>query len=260
MTVAVHHVIDAAAELPADSPTVVLSNSLGTTHHMWDKQVLQLSRHFRVVRYDTRGHGRSPAPRGPYSIDDLTDDVVALLDHLGLARVHFVGLSLGGMTGMRFAIREPDRVGRLVLLCTSAHLEPESAWRQRAATVREHGSRAVASAVVERWYTERWRTANPDMTAAAIDIVAGTPSEGYASCCEAIASMNQVPDLSQLAAPTLAIAGADDPATPPPHLRLIANSVKDGRLLTVVNAAHLANDEQPAIVTAAVLEHLRANP
>lgn len=259
MSVAVHHVIDAADGLPADAPTVVMSNSLGTTHHMWDKQIPELSRHFRVVRYDTRGHGSSPAPPGPYSIDDLTDDVVALLDQLGLARAHFVGLSLGGMTGMRLAIREQHRVDRLVVLCTSAHLEPESAWRQRAATVREHGSRAVASAVVERWYTQPWRTVNPGLAKDAADMIAGTPAEGYASCCEAIATMNQTAQLPQLQAPTLAIAGADDPATPPSHLKLIADSVKGGRLLTVANAAHLANDEQPSTITAAVLEHLLAN-
>lgn len=256
MSIQVHHVIDAAPDLPPNASTLVLSNSLGTTHRMWDKQIPELSRHFRVVRYDTRGHGRSPAPPGPYSIDDLTDDVIALLDQLSLARVHFVGLSLGGMIGMRLAIREAHRIDRLVVLCTSAHLEPESAWRQRAATVREHGSRAVASAVVDRWYTQPWRTAHPGLAQEAADIVANTPAEGYASCCEAIATMNQIAQLPQLHAPTLAIAGADDPATPPSHLKLIADNVKNGRLLTVADAAHLANDEQPSTITAALLDHL----
>lgn len=258
MSVAVHVVIDAAADMPTDAPTVVLSNSLGATHRMWDKQVAELSRRFRVVRYDTRGHGHSPAPSGPYSIDDLTDDVVTLLDDLGLDRVHFVGLSLGGMTGMRFAIREPRRIDRLVVLCTSAHLQPESAWLQRAVTVREQGCRAVAAAVVERWYTEPWRTANPAAVAAAEAMVADTPAEGYASCCEAIATMNQLDQLTDLATPTLAIAGADDPATPPAQLELIAARVQDGQFLVVENAAHLANDEQPSAVTTAVLEHLLA--
>lgn len=258
MSVIVHYVIDAAPDLPADAPTVVLSNSLGTTHRMWDKQVPELSRQFRVVRYDTRGHGRSPVPPGPYAIDDLTDDVVALLDRLKLERVHFVGLSLGGMTAMRFAVREPGRVDRLVLICTSAHLGPESGWHQRAATVREHGSRAVASVVVGRWYTQPWRRAHPELAAAAEDMVAATPAEGYASCCEAIAAMNQIADLSQLEVPTLAIAGAEDPVTPPEHLELIVEQVKNGRLLTVMNAAHLANDEQPATILAAIVDHLRA--
>lgn len=258
MSVAVHHVIDAGNHLPPDAPTVVLSNSLGATHRMWDRQVAELTRRFRVVRYDARGHGESPVPPGPYSIDDLTDDVIALLDRLALPQVHFVGLSLGGMTGMRLAIREPERVAKLVVLCTSAHLEPESAWRQRAATVREGGTSAVATAVVERWYTDEWRALNPQLVSAAQDMVAATPAEGYAGCCEAIASMNQIDDLPGLRAPTLAIAGANDPATPPPHLKLIADSVQNGRLLTIDHAAHLANDEQPATVTTAIVEHLRA--
>lgn len=257
MSVDVHHIVDVADDLPQDAPTVVLSNSLGTTHRMWDKQVPELARHFRVVRYDTRGHGQSPVPAGPYTIDDLTDDVVALLDRIGVERVHFVGLSLGGMTGLRFAAREPERVGRLVVLCTSAHLEPESAWRLRASTVRAQGTGAVADAVVRRWYTDAWRVANPELTAAAAHSVSVTPAEGYAGCCEAIASMNQVNDLPAIRALLLAIAGADDPATPPPHLALIADSVQRGRLLTVENAAHLATAEQPTTVTAAILTHLR---
>ena len=258
MRVEVHHVIDAGGDLPPEAPTIVLANSLGSTHRMWDKQIPRLMQHFRVVRYDTRGHGRSPVPAGPYSIDDLTDDLVALLDRLALARVHLVGLSLGGMTAMRLAIREPARVDRLVVLCSSARLEPESAWRQRAATVREHGTGAVAAAVLERWYTPPWRAAHPAAADAAAAAIAATPAEGYAGCCEAIASMNQVEDLPGITAPTLAISGADDPATPPAHLQLIADRVQDGRLLVVANAAHLANDEQPEAITTAILDHLTA--
>ena len=127
--VAVHHVVTG----PPDAPVVVLSNSLGSTHAMWDAQADALAEHFRVVRYDTRGHGGSPVPAGPYDIDDLADDVVALLDTLGVEKAHFVGLSLGGMTGMRLAARNPERVDRLVVLCTGAHLTPSSAWTDRAA-------------------------------------------------------------------------------------------------------------------------------
>ena len=256
MGVEVHHVMEAADGLPPDAPTVVLSNSLGATHRMWDRQVAALSARYRVIRYDTRGHGNSPVPAGPYSIDDLADDLLGLLDRLELQRAHVVGLSLGGMTAMRLAIREPSRVDKLVLLCTSAHLEPASGWRQRAATVREHGSAAVAAAVTERWYTEPWRNANPALVDDAATMIAQTPAEGYAGCCEAIASMNQVSGLSAITAPTLAIAGADDPATPPEHLRLISERVQNGRLLIVPHAAHLANDEQPETINAAVLEHL----
>lgn len=248
--------VDRDTDLDSDAPTVLLSNSLGSTMSMWDAQVPALAASAQVLRYDTRGHGRSPVPRGPYSIDDLCDDAIRLLDRRGIDRVHAVGLSLGGMTMMRLAARFPDRVDRLVVLCSSARLEPTQAWLDRAALVRSAGAGAVAEAVVARWYTDAFRAANPEQTRAAEAMVAATPAEGYAACCEAIASMDLRPDLSSISAPVLAIAGADDPATPPPHLKLIADSVVDGRLLVIRAAAHLANDEQPGAVTTALLDHL----
>jgi 3-oxoadipate enol-lactonase len=248
----VHHVVSGRE----DGPVVVLSNSLGATHTMWDANVSALEQQFRVVRYDTRGHGGSPVPDGPYSIDDLADDVVALLDRLGVARAHFVGLSLGGMTGMRLAARNPERVDRVVVLCTGAHLTPSSGWTDRAATVRAGGTKAVAEAVVDRWFTPGYLEANPDVKAESEATVAGTAAEGYAGCCEVIAAMDLRADLPVITAPTLAIAGADDPATPPPHLEAIASAVQHGRLLVVPDAAHLANAQQPQTVTPAIIEHL----
>jgi 3-oxoadipate enol-lactonase len=258
VSVAVHHLVEASPDLPADAPFVVLSNSLGATHAMWDPQVPALAQHFRVVRYDTRGHGGSPVPQGPYSIDDLADDLLALLDRLEVERAHLVGLSLGGMTALRLAAREPQRVDRLVVLCTSALLGPAQGWHDRAATVRAHGTGAVAEAVVERWYTAAYARSHPDVVAAARQMVADQPPEGYAWCCEAIAAMDLTSGLPDVVAPTLAIAGDDDPATPPDHLGRIASSVKDGRLLVVPHAAHLASQEQDEVVTRAVLEHLTA--
>lgn len=239
-----------------DGPVVVLSNSLGSTYRMWDAQLPALEQRFRVVRYNTRGHGASPVPRGPYVIDDLADDVVALLDRLGVAHAHIVGLSLGGMTAMRLAVRNPERVDRLVLLCTGAQLTPSSAWNDRAATVRAQGSGAVAEAVVQRWFTPAYLAGNPGSRRDHETMVAATSAEGYAGCCEAIAVMDQRDDLAMITAPTLAIAGADDPATPPPTLAEIAEGVTDGRLLVVAQSAHLANAEQPEIITPAVIEHL----
>ena len=163
---------------------------------MWDAQADALAEHFRVVRYDTRGHGGSPVPPGPYDIDDLADDVVALLDTLGVEKAHFVGLSLGGMTGMRLAARNPERVDRLVVLCTGARLEPSSAWHDRAATVRANGSAPPWPRPSSRGGSPRrsWRS-NPDVKAACEAIVAATPAEGYASCCEVIAAMDLRDDL-----------------------------------------------------------------
>lgn len=248
----VHHLVTG----PDDAPVVVLSNSLGSTLEMWDAQAVALAERFRVVRYDTRGHGRSPVPGGPYDIDDLADDVVALLDTLRVDRAHFVGLSLGGMTGMRVAARNPERVDRMVVLCTGAHLGPPSAWTERAATVRARGASAVAETVVQRWFTPAYLEENPDVRKASEQMVADTPAEGYAACCEVIAAMDLRPDLPRITAPTLAIAGADDPATPPTHLATIARSVRDGRLLVVPDSAHLANAQQPATVTPAIIDHL----
>ena len=250
--VAVHHVVTG----PEDAPVVVLAGSLGATHAMWDPQVPALEKQFRVVRYDARGHGRSPVPAGPYAIDDLTDDLAALLDTVGADSAHVVGLSLGGMTAMRLAARDPERVQRLVLLSTSARLEPADAWHERAATVRAQGTQAVAGTVVERWFTAPYLHAHPEVRREWVASVAATPAEGYASCCEAVAAMDLRADLSRITAPTLAIAGAEDPATPTPHLEAIATSVQDGRLVVVPDAAHLLSVQQPQAVIEAVVEHL----
>ncbi len=239
-----------------DGPAVVLSNSLGSTHRMWDSQVAALEERFRVVRYDTRGHGDSPVPPGPYSIDELADDVIALLDRFDLERAHLVGLSLGGMTMMRVAARNPERVDRLALLCTAAYLPPAQGWTDRAALVRADGTSVVAAAVVQRWFTPGYLAANTEARQQFEAMVAATPAEGYAACCEAIAAMDQRSDLSSIIAPTLAIAGADDPATPPDLLRDIVDAVPNGRLLVVPDSAHLANAEQADTITPALIEHL----
>ncbi|MGY2003456.1 3-oxoadipate enol-lactonase [Blastococcus sp. SYSU DS1024] len=243
---------------PADAPVVVLSNSLGATRAMWDAQVPALAERFRVVTYDTRGHGESPAPRGPYSLDDLTDDLVALLDEVGAARAHVAGLSLGGMTGMRLAAREPGRVDRLALLCTAALLGPRQNWVDRAATARTEGTGVLAATVVSRWVTAGYAAEHPDVVARLREMVAGTDGEGYAGCCEAIADMDLRADLPAITAPTLVISGAEDPATPPEHQQAIADAIPGARVLTVSPGAHLANIEQPSEVTAALLAHFDA--
>jgi 3-oxoadipate enol-lactonase len=239
-----------------DGPVVVLSNSLGSTHRMWDAQLPALEERFRVVRYDTRGHGDSPVPDGPYSIDELADDLVALLDRLGVRRAHLVGLSLGGMTAMRVAARNPDRVDRIALLCTGAQLPPAEAWMDRAATVRASATAAVAGSVVDRWFTGGYLRSRPDERRYYEQMVTSIPSEGYAGCCEAIAKLDLREQLSTIAAPTVAIAGADDPATPPAKLEEIAAAIPGARLIVVSHSAHLANAERPDVVTPALIDHL----
>ena len=240
---------------PADAPVVVLSNSLGADRAMWDPQVPALAERFRVVTYDTRGHGASPVPDGPYSLDDLVDDVVALLDRLGVERASFAGLSLGGMTGMRLAAREPARVDRLALLCTSALLGPRQNWLDRARTARTAGTGELAPVVVGRWFTPEFAAAEPATVARMQAMIAAQPGEGYAGCCEAIADMDLRADLPSISAPTLVISGWQDPATPPEHQQAIVDGIPGAELLTVSPGAHLANVEQPLQVTGALLAH-----
>jgi 3-oxoadipate enol-lactonase len=251
--VAVSYTVDG----PPDAPVVVLSNSLGATRGMWDPQVPPLAERYRVVTYDTRGHGESPAPRGTFTLDDLVDDLVALLDEVGAPRAHVVGLSLGGMTAMRLAAREPDRVGRLALLCTSAKVDPQG-FLDRAAAARSGGTAPLAPTVVSRWLTPAYAAEHPDLVARLEGMVAAADDDGYAACCEVVAGMDLRDDLGRIPAPTLVVAGADDPALPPEHQRRIADGIPGAELLTVTPAAHLANLERTLEVTGALLAHLDA--
>jgi 3-oxoadipate enol-lactonase/4-carboxymuconolactone decarboxylase len=254
MSVEVHHEVTG----PADGPAVVLAGSLGSDLRMWEPQVEPLvAAGFRVVRYDQRGHGRSPAPPGPYSIAELGEDLVALLDRLELPRVSLAGLSLGGMTGMWLARHHPARLDRLVLCCTSAELGPREMWAERANTVRESGLDSLADAGVGRWLTHAGRAANPALSAWLREMFTSQDPEGYASCCTAIETMSLVDSLPSVLAPTLVIAGAEDQATPPDHARRIAGAIPGARLEIVEGAAHLGNVERPAEFTALILNHLR---
>jgi len=253
--VAVNHVLEG----PEDAPVLVLSNSLGTTLGMWDDQAPALRERFRLLRYDARGHGGSPAPPGPYTIGDLGRDALSLLDGLGIERASFCGLSIGGMTGMWLASEVPGRFERLVLCCTAARLDPE-AWQTRAETVRAEGVGAVADAVVERWFTPQFRASRPETFEWAGRMLRETDAEGYAGCCEAIRDMDLRDRLARITAPTLVISGADDPATPPEHGELIRDAIPGAGFEVVPNAAHLANVEQPEEITRAVLGHLDPQP
>ncbi len=242
---------------PADAPVVVLSNSLGATRGMWDPQVPALAERYRVVAYDTRGHGDSPSPAGPWSLDDLVDDVVALLDRLGVQRAHVAGLSLGGMTALRLAAREPARVDRLVALATSAKPDPQG-FLDRAAAVRSGGTAPLAPTVVSRWLTPGYAAEHPDLVARLEAMIAGADDEGYALCCEVVAAVDLREDLGRITAPTLVVSGAEDPALPPPHQQAIAEGIAGASLVSVSPGAHLPNLEQPLEVTGALLGHLDA--
>ena len=242
---------------PADAPVVVLSNSLGATRGMWDPQVPALAERFRVVTYDTRGHGDSPAPPGPYTQDDLVDDLVALLDEVDAPRAHLVGLSIGGMTAMRLAARRPERVDRLVVLCTSAKTEPQG-FLDRAAAVRSAGTASVAPTVVSRWLTPGFAAEHPELVARLEAMIAAAADEGYAACAEVVARMDLRDDLGRITAPTLVVSAAEDQALPPEHQKLIAEGIPGAELITVSPGAHLANLERTLEVTGALLAHLDA--
>jgi 3-oxoadipate enol-lactonase len=236
---------------PADGPPVILSCSLGTDRSMWDPQTPALTERNRVVRYDLRGHGTSPAPMGPYAISDLGEDLLALMDRLGIERASLCGVSIGAMTSIWVAAHAPERVRRLVLCCTSARFGPEAAevYRSRAETVREHTVDAVADGALERWFTPAFREAQPELMAQIRRGLTDTSSEGYAGCCKALAALDLVPVLGSISAPTLVIAGAEDPATPPEHGRAIADGIPGARFELIDGAAHLANIEKADQVT-----------
>jgi 3-oxoadipate enol-lactonase len=223
---------------------------------MWHAQVPALAERYRVITYDARGHGKSPVPPGPYTLDNLVDDAVALLDEVGAARAHLVGLSLGGMTFLRLAARHPDRVRRLVVLCTSAYYGARENWLDRAERARTEGTGALAHTVVSRWFTPEFAAASPDVVAANEAMLAGVDDQGYAACCELIADMDLRADLPRIPAPTLVVSGAKDLAAPPEHQRAIADGIPGARFLSLEDAAHIAAIERPLEVTGAILGHL----
>jgi 3-oxoadipate enol-lactonase len=241
---------------PEDAPVLVLSNSLGTTNEMWEPQLPALTESFRVLRHDRRGHGRSEVPPGPYTIADLGRDVLELLDSLELERVSYCGLSIGGMDGMWIAANAPERLDRLCLCSTSANLGPPELWVDRAATVRADGTDAVADATMGRWFSSAFHEAHPEVVARFREMVASTPAEGYASCCEAIRDWDFRDELGRISAPTLVLSAEVDPSTPPEHGRLIADGIPGASFVVIPEAAHLVNVERPAEVDEAILGHL----
>lgn len=240
---------------PKDAPVLVLSGSLGSTMAVWEPLLPSL-RAFRVIRYDHRGHGASPVPEGPYSVADLGRDLLRLLDDLNVERASIAGISLGGMVGMWTAANAPHRVERLVLLCTAACLPPAEAWRERAAAVRHAGTAVVADAVLGRWVTPAFLQREPALSGALRAMIASTPPQGYAACCEAIATWDFEASLGAIGAPTLVVAGGADEATPPALARAIAARIAGARVAIIDDAAHVPVVERPTEVAALLFDHL----
>jgi 3-oxoadipate enol-lactonase len=242
-----------------DGPPLLLGSSLGTTIEMWAPALPALERDHAIVRFDHRGHGGSPLAPEPWEIADLGGDVLALLDRLGLERVSYAGVSLGGMVGMWLAANAPERIERLVVIASSAHLPPAETWAQRAATVREAGSVApVVPAVLERWFTAPFRQSHPEVMVWIEAMLKACPPEGYAGCCGVIERLDLRGELDRIVAPTLVIAAAEDPATPPEHSRTIADAIAGAQLEILPHGAHLCVIERSGEVTAAIERHLAA--
>jgi 3-oxoadipate enol-lactonase len=242
---------------PDGAPVLVLGNSLGTSSAVWDGQVAEFRTQFRVLRYELPGHGGTPAAPGAYTIGGLATGVLALLDSLGVERAAYCGISLGGMIGMWLAAHEPDRISALGLVCTSSCLPPADGWRTRAAQVRSAGMASITTPVLGRWFTPEFAARAPEVIGRFATEFERTDAAGYAGCCEAIAEMDLRPDLPRISAPTLVLAGAEDPATPPEHGATIAELIGGARLDIIPAAAHLATAEAAVPVTAALLAHLR---
>ena len=238
------------------APVLMLSNSLGTDLRMWDDQVAPFTEHFRVLRYDRRGHGQSGAPRGPYSMERFGRDVLAVLDALKIEKINWCGLSMGGMVGMWLGANAPARIDRLILSNTNFHYADKAPWADRIAFIRKNGLPAFVDTNMERWFTKGFRERAPTAIARVKEMFVATPIEGYVGCCEAIRDMDFTQSNTRIAVPTMIIVGTHDTATPPSAGEAIHRQIK-GSKLAAVDAAHLANVEQPKAYAETVLGFLR---
>ena len=252
-------------EGPAGAPVLVLGNPIGTTREVWQYQLPVLSRYFRVLRYEPRGHGapgaQSPAPPGPYTIADLGGDVLALADAHGIDRFAYAGVSLGGMTGLWLAATAPERITSLAVCCAALTALPSpQAWHDRAALVRAEGMAPLAAMAVPRWFTPAFMAREPAAVQTVTDMLIATRPEGYAGCGEAIAALDLRPLLPSVRAPTLVLSGADDVAAPPSIGAATARAIPGARLTVIRAASHFAHYERPGPVTDALLTHFTVAP
>ena len=242
---------------PVSAPVLVFSNSLGTNIKMWTPQVEALGERYRILRYDTRGHGQSVVTPGPYRISQLADDLLGLLDRLGIEKVSFCGLSMGGMIGMTLALRVPERVGKVVLCCTAPKLGSGEIWNARITGVQKGGMAAVTDAVLERWYTPTFRAAAPAQIQETKHMLLTTPPEGYVANCEAIRDEDLRERIAGIRIPTLILMGKYDPVVPLADGRFMAERICGAKYVELP-AAHLANIEASDVFTKELASFLEA--
>ena len=239
---------------PPSAPAVLMLHSLGTAGPVWDAQAAALASSFRVIRPDFRGHGLTGLTPGPYTVEGLAADALAVLDALGVERAHVAGISLGGLVAQSLAAQAPERVARLALCDTALRIPPPETWHERAATVRAHGMEAVVDAVLARWVTEGFQS-QPG-AAGLRTMLLRTPAEGYAACCEAIAAADLTESTRRLRVPTLVLVGDQDPSTPPAAAQELHEAVAGSSLMVLPNAAHIPTVEHPQMVADALQDFL----
>ena len=246
----------------ADAPVVTLSHSLATDLSMWDPQLEALRSRYRVLRYDTRGHGGTDAPAGAYTLDQLADDAHALLSALGIARTHWVGLSMGGMIGQTIALKTPELFRSLVLCDTSSRIPAEAKplWQDRIKTAQTQGMEPLVASTIGRWFTPPFIEQRKDVVEGVRAMIRATPPAGYVGCCHAIAALDLTDRLSAITLPTLIVVGAEDQGTPVAASQTMHERIKGSRLEILKSASHLSNLEQPDAFTRAMVEFLSTLP
>jgi 3-oxoadipate enol-lactonase len=249
----ISYIVDGAA----DFPTLLLLNSIGSTRGMWARQLPAFTQRHRVIRYDARGHGRSSAPAGEYTVEQLGRDALAILDDAGANAAHVCGISLGGLTAMWLGIHAPDRVASLVLANTAARIGSVESWTERIALVRERGMGAVADLAIPRWFSPEFRERAPETVDEFRAMILSTPPEGYLGCCAALRDADLRDAIAGIGCPVLAIAGSADAATAPEGLHFIHERIRGSKLVTL-DTAHLSNVERADEFTSAVLTFLRS--
>jgi 3-oxoadipate enol-lactonase len=252
--ITVHYVLEG----PESAPVVMLSNSLGTSLAVWEAQAVSLRSKYRVLRYDTRGHGLTDAPPAGntgYSIDQLADDAAALIKALGVKRVHLCGLSIGGMLGQKLAAKSPELLSSLILCDTAPYMNPQ-VWDERIALIRKDGIEAVAEGTMQRWFTPRFREHQPDAVKGIRNMLVRTPAEGYVGCAYAIRNMDLRADDARIVCPTLIVVGEEDPATPVAAAREMNGAIKGSKLVIIPQSAHIVTIEQPAALNRAIGDFL----
>lgn len=227
---------------PHNAPCIVLSTSLGARLQMWQPQMQALTQHFRALRYDMRGHGASPSPAGPYSIADLGNDVLQLLDHHNISSAHFCGISLGGVIGQWLGIHASDRIEKLILCNTAAKVGTDEGWQKRIAEVRANGMASIADTVISRWFTEPFATSHPQVIASIREGMLASNVEGYAACCEALRTSDLRSEIVTITTPTLVIAGSHDAVCTTADAQFLQSQIPNSQQ-QILPAAHLSNVE-----------------